>query len=1334
MSAPELTIQEDNDVVHIVAPDPNQVIAEKCDFDNNVYEPLHSCNKFLLRREFAERNQSTTNNDGNENNDMYPTLNDPDFSLKIANKREFRDTMYDGDVHDVEARANELAQMEFELTPHQMFVKNFLSSRTPYNSLLLFHGLGTGKTCSAIGICEEHRDYIRQTGDMKKILIVASPNVQDNFRLQLFNESTMTNLNGEWFIKSCIGNKLIREINPTKTKNVSKERTVLQINRIINESYEFMGYREFTNYIEKKQMIGIRIDDDVTSPKQIARMKRNLKSEFDDRLLCIDEVHNIRNADDVGNKRTANQLMFLIKSTTRMKLLLLSGTPMFNNYKEIVWLINLMNMNDGRGLIKVSDVFNANGEFQESDEEEETESGRDVLARKTAGYVSFVRGENPYTFPYRVYPDLFSPDNTFSVIPLQKNSIVGGEVVQNKVNTITKSNIYVTRLGEYQEGVYNNMIQDLVSDMASGRTHTKKSGDDEDDGDEEGSGTKGTVRIGYTRLQDPLQCLNMTFPLNDMTGLDADDTTVDANKVENVLARHAAVAKDAIGTRGLKSTMDYVDERTESNYMKGQFAYKTWIQQSKEHKNFLAPDNVGRYSGKLKQVCDSILESVGVVLVYSQYLDGGLIPIALALEEMGIARYGTKDKSLFKTPPAAKPFLVGANPPRQAKYIMITGDKRISPGNAAEIAAATKDENVYGDHVKVVLVSMAGSEGVDLKFIRQVHIVEPWYNMSRIDQIVGRAVRHNSHKLLPFRERNVQIFMYGSAVRDETQETADMYVYRNAEAKAVQIGVVTRALKEFSVDCFLNHSQTNFSADKMDQSVEQLLSSGKVIPDFVVGDQANTTLTDFMEDGNYKCYSKTESSELIEEDLNNSTYDERFILLNTDKIIQKIRGLFRENHFYRKDDLFARLMHIKKYPIAQVYAALTLLVDTDTEYITDSYGRSGRLVNLGEYYLFQPIELMDKHITLFERTVPLQFKHDRLKIKMDLAPTLDDNLMRAASQSQNATDADAKIDDADTQVVEDGGVTVNAISAPSAISAAHASIINGDEIVTRLDTEYKLAKEVYDTATNMKRGERDIYKYFGSAMLRLVNNEIMTKYDAFNILMDHLMGHLQMVHKITLLHYVFDGVMTEPNIDMKNRIKQWFVSRQIETTGDYPVIGMAFYDTSLKKGGGAIYYVLSTSDNGASTSTVKSWHPAQTEDVKDLTNHIMENNAVISDDVAHLFGFIGDDMKNANIIFKLKEFSNKRSKGHRCGEMKKEFKLDILRKLISEEVLDKLKYISPKMDKTLDPPQRISYYVMHETCVFVEFILRHYDSTKKDGKRWFFDYEDQHMFRDVLKV
>jgi hypothetical protein len=1295
-----------------------QDIREQCDFDTTVYEPLHPCNQFLLRQEVVEREGLASVSDSN---DLYPTINDPNFSLKIANKREFHDTMYDGTIHDVEERAAELGKMEFELSSHQLFVKNFLSSHTPYNSLLLFHGLGTGKTCSAIGICEEHRDYIRQTGNPKKILIVASPNVQDNFRLQLFNESTMTNVKGEWFIKSCIGNKLIREINPTKTMYVTKERTILQINRIINESYEFMGYREFANYIEKRGGIGLRTDEPSNSPKNIARMKRNLKEDFEGRLLCIDEVHNIRNADDSGNKMVANQLMLLIKSTRRMKLLLLSGTPMFNTYKEIIWLTNLMNMNDGRGLIKVGDVFNATGDFQEGSST--MENGREVLVRKLTGYVSFVRGENPYTFPYRMYPSIFAPEQTFQTIPQQTKSIVGGEVVPNEVTTITDTNVYVVKVGEYQEEVYTSMANELsTSDV---NAHEESVDDNENDAIEPADGVG---RLGYTRLQDPIQCLNMTFPMNNLS---ADISR--SEDIRTMVEEGKVSVKDSIGTRGLKATMDYIDERTESNYIKGQFSYKPWVQNGR-HKNFFSSDKVGEYSGKIKHICDCVTQSTGVVLIYSQYLDGGLIPMALALESLGITRHGSADKSLFKTPPI-DPLRIG---PKKlpAKYIMITGEKRISPDNAADIIEVTKDENLYGDYIKVVLVSMAGSEGVDLKFIRQVHILEPWYNRSRIEQIEGRAVRHNSHKLLPFRERNVQVFLYGSSVRDESLETVDMYVYRNAEFKAIQIGRVTRVLKELSVDCFLNHSQTNFSVANMNQSVEQELSSGKVISDFKVGDNANTMLTDFMETGEYKCYSQTDVVDIIDENLNNSTYGERFIMLNTDRIIQKVRSLFKERHFYKKSDLISRLMHAREYPIAQIYAALTVLVDTDTEYIIDTYGRSGRLVNIGDYYLFQPIELMDEHITLFERSIPLQFKHDHLKIKMDIDAGIDDELLRAAGQSTNIDDRMVEPPAAGkTQEEDEGSLKVAHIPTINvdSIASSHAPITTGEAIVSRIHAAYEDANEGFSLKKGLPRGNPNIYKYFGTAMNRLVDRNIVgSNEEVKKYLIDHLMDTIPIGHKITLLHYVFTDKMTDPNMKMKNHIKEWFISQQIETMGDFPLKAILFYDTKNNKKGDIKIYVRENATKGVAggDADTPTWTPAQPEDIKDVQQHLREKDPLLPEDMSNLFGFNGDDLKNENIIFKLKNVLNTRSKGHRCSEMKKDGKIDILRKLLPDDVVENLKYVSTLKGKE----KEVSYHIMQEACVYVEFTLRHYDFIKKDGKRWFFSYNDYNRFRDILRV
>jgi len=96
---------------------------------------------------------------------VYPPLTDPMFNIGVVSKKEFSDLKSDTRVYDLETQAAKLCKSaEFELLPHQAFVRNFLSFRTPYNGLLLFHGLGTGKTCSAISVTEEMRQYLKQIG------------------------------------------------------------------------------------------------------------------------------------------------------------------------------------------------------------------------------------------------------------------------------------------------------------------------------------------------------------------------------------------------------------------------------------------------------------------------------------------------------------------------------------------------------------------------------------------------------------------------------------------------------------------------------------------------------------------------------------------------------------------------------------------------------------------------------------------------------------------------------------------------------------------------------------------------------------------------------------------------------------------------------------------------------------------------------------------------------------------------------------------------------------------------------------------------------------------
>ena len=334
---------------------------------------------------------------------LYPEHDDEEFKEKIARKKEFNQHKFithipedEGDglsEQQMDDIANMLCNSTFELAPHQLFLRHFLSLNSPYNSLLLYHGLGSGKTCSAITICEEMRVYNKQINSKQKIFIVASPNVQENFRVQLFNPDKLEKKSTGWVISGCVGDTLLREVNPTNSNTIPKEVLVKQVNKLINSSYLFVGYTKFANIVKTAA---------ADNPR------KNLSKIFNDALVIIDEAHNVRTNMSDKDKTNVDTMDFLVDNTDTMRLCLLSGTPMYNDSTEIIWLLNLLNKNDNREPIDKDEVFDSAGNFVVND-------GRPVgklrLIEHMQGYVSYVRGDNPFTFPYKLYPSTFTQTN-----------------------------------------------------------------------------------------------------------------------------------------------------------------------------------------------------------------------------------------------------------------------------------------------------------------------------------------------------------------------------------------------------------------------------------------------------------------------------------------------------------------------------------------------------------------------------------------------------------------------------------------------------------------------------------------------------------------------------------------------------------------------------------------------------------------------------------------------------------------------------------------------------------------------------------------------------------
>ena len=859
----------------------------------------------------------------NKFNFLYPIFSQPNFNIKIAQKREFWDTRYPEKYPpDVAAHGTFLCnEKEFELLPHQMFVRNFLSSLTPYNSLLLYHGLGTGKTCSAISVCEERRKYQRQTESGKKIWIIASPNVRDNFKVQLFDERKLKKVNGIWNLRACTGNTYLEEINPMNMKNLSKEKVIKEVKKIIRSAYKFVGYGEFSNLITNITKL-------VKSPEA---KKKILKKRFSDCLIVIDEVHNIRHSAENRKKRVGINLLKVCEAADNLKLLLLSATPMYNRYDEIIWLLNLMNLNDGRPAIKKSDIFNKDGTFITNEEGDEI--GKDILISKMIGYVSYVRGQNPYTFPYRIWPSTFNRRHSLVRLQLKHKKYYPKKQLNNIdiLTPIQHLDLFMVLMKPYQRFGYQAIVEKIKNKI-------KKR-------------TKQTEGMGYEALENALQGLNMIFPYK--------------KPISNI--------SELYGIQGLNKTMLF-------NRKKENFKYRSNIK--KEFGNIFSSNEIEKYSTKIASIMKTIKESTGIILIYSQYIAAGCIPLALALEELGFSRYGKK--SLFAKSPhppidyqtmkvkgdtADKDFI-------PAKYAMITGDSNLSPfKNRLEMKAITEDKNKNGELIKVVIISKAGAEGLDFRNIRQVHILEPWYNLNRPEQVIGRAVRNCSHKDLPFEKRNVELYLYGVQLDKKIdEESADLYLYRKAETKSVKIGIISRILKETAVDCILNSSYNNLS---FNERVPQQLSTQNKNIKFNIKDKPFSALCDYMKKCTYGC---TPNKKIT--DINDDTYSEEFIVMNMDKIIQRIRVIMKEQFVFKRDDLIRRIKAKKDYPLQQIYTALSKLTNDQNEYITDMFGRLGHLVNIGVYYMFQPLELDNIQIPRFQRSHIIPFKRDKLLIKI----------------------------------------------------------------------------------------------------------------------------------------------------------------------------------------------------------------------------------------------------------------------------------------------------------------------------------------------------------------
>jgi hypothetical protein len=210
-------------------------------------------------------------------------------------------------------------------------------------------------------------------------------------------------------------------------------------------------------------------------------------------------------------------------------------------------------------------------------------------------------------------------------------------------------------------------------------------------------------------------------------------------------------------------------------------------------------DNLAKYSCKLDRMMTNIRRARGKIFVYSGFKGyGGLKTVVRILEAFGYKDYNEHG-------------------PGKKRFAVWSGDESMKQKDEIR-EVFNRIDNLYGEKLKIILGSPSIKEGVSLKAVRYVHVLEPYWNKSRLEQVVGRASRFCSHINLPDEERDVKVYVY-IAMHPNTDITVDQYIKKISETKNAIIKQFEDAIKEAAVDCRLNKN-ANQTDDEDENAIQ----------------------------------------------------------------------------------------------------------------------------------------------------------------------------------------------------------------------------------------------------------------------------------------------------------------------------------------------------------------------------------------------------------------------------------------------------------------------------------------------------------------------------------
>lgn len=768
-------------------------------------------------------------------------------------------------------------ESEKKLLPYQELIRDYMSDETPYRGILLYHGLGSGKTFESIAVAlslhETRHVYVMlpaslRSNYMKEIEEMGRPLYAFENNWTFFRYDNDLSLKkqakellgvSDDFINERVGIWITdssKEPNYISLSASQKKEIDKQIEDVISLKFTFFNYNNST--WNTKELLDVDSEGNIN------------KNIFHNSVVVIDEAHlfigNIK-----GESKRLEPIYKALLTARDCRIILLSGTPIVNEPFELSIMFNML-----RGLLdtyyiqppSVASGINVEQILKKISTIDTIEYNSNkrkwMITRNPHYFVSIFGKENErlgVKYDKNQNKEETKDEYVSSLINTLKQS--GWELTTNDI-TYETTTLFPTDRIKFQE-----LFVDLSTLKAKNQTLFMK---------------RIMGLVSYFKGIDPrmlperkdIEETLIQVPMSHTQYLAYQRERVIEIKMEASKVRSRNAGEDEVGSYRAKSRIvcnyavppelkdasiltEFNNENQEDTpenaamrkALKAKQKEQVLENIMKDPSRFFSLEALEMYSPKMLQIYKTIKEGKGTHLVYSQFITAeGLGFFGEVLNLQGYRELKVKkeegDWVLDVDTTSNKPFysyFTGEEEPTEREiYRLIFNNnlKKVQKDyprvwNGLRKIFGDEMTNLRGEIIKVMMISAAGAAGIDLKNVRQVHIMEPYWNPAMMDQVIGRAIRVCSHSELPPEERNVKANIYLTIFNDDIRKpsednsallrkmdsepkrfvsefnpnamiiieaaTTDEHIYNIAYKKKVLADQFTLLMKDAAIDC-----------------------------------------------------------------------------------------------------------------------------------------------------------------------------------------------------------------------------------------------------------------------------------------------------------------------------------------------------------------------------------------------------------------------------------------------------------------------------------------------------------------------------------------------------